>query len=276
MCGAGVSPESLRLVAGAWPGQGLPEHDERQRQRPPRQVAERKDTRVSSEQQPGEETAPDQTAPGEPERASNPGTPAKPTAGRKRSRGRRKKPRGTAQRGDSIGYGRRRQGRVLALQILYEVDLTDHALAETLERTLKDEEELSRLSAEDDETPGESPVAQAASAQHRALREHVERLVNGSVAARPELDRLIEAAAPEFPVDRVPAIDRNVLRLAVYELLHEADVPPKVAINEAVELAKRYGGDSSGRFVNGVLGTIVEQLAADSLASQRAAPADEG
>jgi N utilization substance protein B len=164
---------------------------------------------------------------------------------------------------------------VLALQVLYEVDLTDHPLAETLERTLKDEEELSLLSTEDDETPGEAPVAQAATAQNRALREHVERLVNGSVAVRPELDRLIEAAAPEYPVARVPAIDRNVLRLAVYELLHEADVPPKVAINEAVDLAKRYGGDSSGRFVNGVLGTIVEQIPAKSPARSESAPADD-
>lgn len=147
---------------------------------------------------------------------------------------------------------------MLALQILYEVDLTDHALAETLERTLADEDELSRVLAEDEEIP----VDQAAVANTRALREHVERLVTGSVAARAETDRLIEAAAPAYPIGRVPAIDRNVLRLAVYELLHEARVPPKVAINEAVELAKRFGGDSSGRFVNGVLGTIADQLPA--------------
>jgi N utilization substance protein B len=145
---------------------------------------------------------------------------------------------------------------VLALQILYEVDLTDHGLAETLERTLADEDELSRVLAEDEEIP----LDQAAVANTRALREHVEQLVTGSFAARAETDRLIEAAAPAYPIGRVPAIDRNVLRLAVYELLHEARVPPKVAINEAVELAKRFGGDSSGRFVNGVLGTIVGQL----------------
>jgi N utilization substance protein B len=240
--------------------------------RPPHKLAERKDTRVSSEQQPDAAPTPDQAAPGEPEPTNRSGEPASPS--RKRSRGRRRKPRATVPR-DSIGYGRRRQGRVLALQILYEVDLTDHALAETLERTLRDEEELSHLTTEDDETPADVPGAQATTAQNRALREHVERLVQGSVAARAELDRLIESAAPEYPVARVPAIDRNVLRLAVYELLHEADVPPKVAINEAVDLAKRYGGDSSGRFVNGVLGTIVEQIPAKSPARQESAPADD-
>jgi N utilization substance protein B len=178
----------------------------------------------------------------------------------KRSRNRRRP--ATAASNDGIGYGRRHQGRVLALQILYEVDLTDHDLAETLERTLADEEELARVAAEDDDLPG----GQAAVAQTRALRDHVEHLVLGSVAARDDIDRRIEAAAPAFPIARVPAIDRNVLRLAVYELLHETDVPPKVAINEAVELAKRYGGDSSSRFVNGVLGTILERLPSDPAA----------
>lgn len=157
---------------------------------------------------------------------------------------------------------------MLALQILYEVDLTDHGLAETLERTLADEDELSRALAEDEEIPLDERTV----ANTRALREHVERLVTGSFAVRTEIDRLIEAAAPAYPIGRVPAIDRNVLRLAVYELLHEARVPPKVAINEAVELAKRFGGDSSGRFVNGVLGTIAEQLPALAASPSESGP----
>lgn len=203
-----------------------------------------------------------------PEQAAAAEQPERPRQKRFR-RGRRRS--ATAGAGDGVGHGRRRQGRVLALQILYEVDLTDHGLAETLERTLNDEDELSRVLAEDEEIP----LGQATVANTRALREHVERLVTGSVAARAETDRLIEAAAPAYPIGRVPAIDRNVLRLAVYELLHEVRVPPKVAINEAVELAKRFGGDSSGRFVNGVLGTIVEQLPASAAApSETEAAAD--
>jgi N utilization substance protein B len=95
------------------------------------------------------------------------------------------------------------------------------------------------------------------------VREHVERLVSGVLGLQDVIDPHIAAAAPAFPVDQLPAIDRNVLRLAIYELLRETDVPVKAAINEAVELAKRFGGDSSGRFVNGVLGTVAERIGAE-------------
>ncbi len=126
---------------------------------------------------------------------------------------------------------------MLALQLLYELDLTGHDPAEALARSFADQP-----------TPA-------------AVRSHVERLVRGVLAAREEIDPHIAAAAPAFPLPQLPAIDRNVLRLAVFELLHEPAVPPKAAINEAVELAKRFGGENSGRFVNGVLGTIVERIA---------------
>ena len=89
-----------------------------------------------------------------------------------------------------------------------------------------------------------------------------------------EIDPYIAEAAPAFPIAQLPAVDRNVLRLAIYELLHEAEVPPKAAINEAVELAKRFGGENSSRFVNGVLGTIATRIehdrkAPESKANQR-------
>ncbi|MFN2291384.1 MAG: transcription antitermination factor NusB, partial [Anaerolineae bacterium] len=74
---------------------------------------------------------------------------------------------------------------------------------------------------------------------------------------REDLDRLIGEYAPEWPVDQIAIIDRNILRIAIYEILVGDDTPTKVAINEAVELAKEYGSDSSGRFVNGVLGSLV-------------------
>ena len=75
--------------------------------------------------------------------------------------------------------------------------------------------------------------------------------------ALPEIDRKIQAAAPEWPIDKISKIDLAVLRLAVWELLFEAKEPPKVIIDEAVELSKSYGNEHSGKFVNGVLGTIV-------------------
>ncbi|HEY1074986.1 MAG TPA: transcription antitermination factor NusB [Patescibacteria group bacterium] len=87
----------------------------------------------------------------------------------------------------------------------------------------------------------------------------VEKLINGVVANKEEIDGLITTAAPEWPLDQISVVDKSILRLAIYEILHETDVPAKVAINEAVELAKTFGGDNSSRFVNGVLGTIYRQ-----------------
>ena len=79
-----------------------------------------------------------------------------------------------------------------------------------------------------------------------------------------ELDNIIEKAAPEWPISQIPLIDRNVLRIGLFELLYanKEEVPPKVAINEAIELAKTFSGRISGKFINGVLGTVFKQLEA--------------
>jgi transcription antitermination protein NusB len=137
--------------------------------------------------------------------------------------------------------GRRHQARILALQVLYEVDVTDHELTDVLARTTEDTDEVVT----------------------DAVRTHVDRLVRGATAKREQIDKYIGEAAPAFPVNQLPAVDRNVLRLAIYELLNEPDVPRKAAINEAVELAKRFGGMNSSRFVNGVLGTVTDRLSAE-------------
>ncbi len=90
----------------------------------------------------------------------------------------------------------------------------------------------------------------------------VEELVKGTLEKRQIIDSLIEKCAPEWPLEQVTIIDRNILRLGIYELMHGnyAEVPPKVAINESIELAKTFGGESSARFVNGVLGTIYREM----------------
>lgn len=135
----------------------------------------------------------------------------------------------------SGGRGRgfeNRQARTLALQILFEGDLTDHELVD-----------VTRRYTEDLSIP-------------QPVRRYLERLVTGVFEHRDAIDAEIAAAAPAFPVSQLPAVDRNILRVAIYELRHESDVPLKAAINEAVELAKAFGGDNSSRFVNGVLGTI--------------------
>lgn len=135
-------------------------------------------------------------------------------------------------RGRKATSRNRREARTLAMKILFEADLTPHDALDVLFRELGDES-----------------VAEE-------QRRYCETLVRGVVEHLDEIDRHIADAAPAFPVDQLAAIDRNVLRIAVYEIMMNPKVPTKAAINEAVELAKQFGGENSGRFVNGVLGNI--------------------
>jgi N utilization substance protein B len=162
-----------------------------------------------------------------------PPRPAKQTGQRRQETTSRKR----SQRRENFAL-HRHQARVIALQIIYEVDVTTHELPEVMERTLHDPEEV---------VPPE-------------VAGYAEKLVNGVTEHMATIDQYIAAAASAFPVPQLPSVDRNVLRLAVYELLYEPDVPFKAAINEAVELAKRYGGMNSSRFVNGVLRTVTTQI----------------
>lgn len=84
-------------------------------------------------------------------------------------------------------------------------------------------------------------------------------LIKGVIEHQEEIDKIIAETAPEWPLDQITNIDRNVLRLGIYELMFTKETPPKVAINEAVEMGKRFGGESSGKFVNGVLGTLYKK-----------------
>lgn len=87
-------------------------------------------------------------------------------------------------------------------------------------------------------------------------------LINGVQERQKEIDKIIEKTAPEWPIEQITIVDRNVLRIGLYELLfgNRAEVPAKVAINEAIELAKSFGGETSGKFINGVLGTIYREI----------------
>ncbi len=86
-------------------------------------------------------------------------------------------------------------------------------------------------------------------------------LVTGVVDNIEEIDKIIVETAPEWPIAQITTIDRNVLRLGIFELMFSKKIPPKVAINESVEMGKRFGGESSGKFVNGVLGTLYKNIA---------------
>ncbi len=88
------------------------------------------------------------------------------------------------------------------------------------------------------------------------------KLLNGVIEHKKEIDTIIEKAAPDWPLEQIAPIDRNALRIGLYELLFadRGEVPPKVAINEAIEIAKNYGGPNSGKFINGVLGTVYREI----------------
>lgn len=147
------------------------------------------------------------------------------------------------------------QGRVLAMQSLFEMDLAQHGMDDIIERIEHDDTELPSSAIEtpdEDEAPVDDipePVA-----------DHAIMLIRGVQNNLDQIDPVIEKAAPQFPVAQLANVDRNVLRLAIYELNHQSEVPFKVVINEAVEIAKRFGGPNSGKFVNGVLGTISKSL----------------
>lgn len=85
-------------------------------------------------------------------------------------------------------------------------------------------------------------------------------LITGVIQNKEKIDVLISEYAPEWPLDQITIVDRNILRIGIFELKFSKDVPPKVAINEAIELAKTFGGESSGKFVNGVLGAIYKKM----------------
>jgi N utilization substance protein B len=131
----------------------------------------------------------------------------------------------------------RRRARVVALQALYEIDTTRHEPGPVVSRLI-DEERLS------EEAAG-----------------YARTLVLGVLEERDRIDAAIQEAAPAFPVAQLAVVDRNILRLAIYEMLRHNEVPIRAVVNEAVELAKAFGSDSSSRFVNGVLGSISATLA---------------
>lgn len=133
----------------------------------------------------------------------------------------------------------RHLGRIIALQTLYEQDFRGASsdasfdLQEVLQRN------ISRYEATVDDTS------------------FIEELVNGISKKAKELDALLQPLAPEWPIDQIARMDRVILRIGAYELTHDNGVPPKVVINEAVELAKAFGSTNSSKFINGVLGTLL-------------------
>ncbi|MBU1045960.1 transcription antitermination factor NusB [Patescibacteria group bacterium] len=136
--------------------------------------------------------------------------------------------------------GSRHLSRSIAMQSLYEKDFMGDKvdLEEVLERNIREF------------GPGLEDT------------DFARKLALGVAENMDKIDKIIEKAAPEWPIEQINIVDRNVLRIGLYELIYsnKEEVPPKVAINEAIELAKMFGGESSGKFINGVLGTVFKQI----------------
>ena len=135
----------------------------------------------------------------------------------------------------------RHLGRIIALQTLYEQDF--------------------RKECKDDSFDLEAVTKRNIERYHDTVEDRIfiEKLVKGVDAEKDKLVALLQPVAPDWPILQIARMDRIVLYIGTFELLHEHDVPPKVVINEAVELAKAFGGDNSSKFVNGVLGTLYRQ-----------------
>ncbi|PDO10873.1 MAG: hypothetical protein BLM47_05050 [Candidatus Reconcilbacillus cellulovorans] len=144
---------------------------------------------------------------------------------------------------------KRRRAREIALQSLYSLEMNE-----------TEPDRAIRFSMECGEEENGSDAGVGQEADGRVDSAYAERLVKGVMEHRAEIDRALGGYLKGWRMERLSRVDRQALRLAAYELLHVDDVPPKVAINEAIELAKRYGGEESGKFVNGVLGAFLRGL----------------
>jgi N utilization substance protein B len=143
--------------------------------------------------------------------------------------------------------GKRRAAREMALQMLFQLELGRSEVGDVLS------------GYEPADVSGEGEGVKLEGTALVSARSYAEAIVAGVVANRGEIDDLIRSQATNWRLERMPVVDRTVLRIAIYELLRETDVPQVVIVDEAIELAKRYGSEQSGAFVNGVLDALVHK-----------------
>jgi len=140
----------------------------------------------------------------------------------------------------------RHLGRIIALQTLFEQDFRRVAGDKTFDIEVALTRNIERYQATVDD------------------KDFIVQLVHGVAKNEKKLDTELQPVAPEWPIDQIARMDRVVLRMGLYELKHGKDVPPKVVINEAVELAKAFGSENSSKFINGVLGTVLRNLTGET------------
>ena len=132
--------------------------------------------------------------------------------------------------------GKRRRSREFTLQVLYQLEITKQGALQAM------------VQLRENFSPGEEED------------EFTKRIVLGVTEHRQEIDRLIEERSENWRLNRMTIIDRNILRIAIFELLYCGDIPPKVTLNEAIDLGKRYGSEESGSFINGILDRIQNEV----------------
>jgi len=157
--------------------------------------------------------------------------------------------------------GMRREARERAVQFLFQHDLNPPA---DLERELEHFWQSQRAAAIADEKGaakwGEITILEPPTTDEAALRLFAEPLIRGTVEHRNQIDEIIKKHAKNWEIHRIAVVDRNILRLAIYEMLHREDIPPVVSINEAVDIAKKFSTFDSGKFVNGILDKIKGEI----------------
>ncbi len=157
--------------------------------------------------------------------------------------------------------GKRREARERAVQFLFQYDLNP---PENLEAALEQFWDSQRTAAIAEEkgtaTWGQQVELPPPTAEEAAVRLFADPLIRGTLQTREEADTVIKKFAKNWELHRIAAVDRNILRLAIYEMLHREDIPPVVSINEAVDIAKKFSTQDSGKFVNGILDKVKGEL----------------
>jgi transcription antitermination protein NusB len=157
--------------------------------------------------------------------------------------------------------GKRREARERAVQFLFQYDLNrPQSVDEALDHFWDSQRAAALAEEKGPATWGESVELPPASADEAAVRLFADPLIKGTLEHRQEADDLIQKHAKNWELHRIAAVDRNILRLAIYEMLHRDDIPPVVSINEAVDIAKKFSTQDSGSFVNGILDKIKGEL----------------
>ena len=157
--------------------------------------------------------------------------------------------------------GKRREARERAVQFLFQHDLNPpEKMEEALEQFWGSQRAAAIAEEKGVATWGQASELPPPTTEEAAVRLFADPLIRGTIEHRDEADAVIKKHAKNWDLHRIAAVDRNILRLAIYEMLHREDIPPIVSINEAVDIAKKFSTEDSGKFVNGILDKVKDEL----------------